>query len=115
MTRNTHVAVCAMLPLLAQSVLRGCLWRSRVKREANQELVFVGIKPQVSGWAVGVVFCSKQQSHIGDVLYDGCLCVLESQHMAPGRTWLASAHPEARHSCVGTSSSIWPHIVLLQC
>ncbi|KAF6264066.1 hypothetical protein COO60DRAFT_270081 [Scenedesmus sp. NREL 46B-D3] len=29
-----------------QSVLRGCLWRSRVRREANQELVFVGMKPQ---------------------------------------------------------------------
>lgn len=30
-----------------QSALRGHLWRSRVRREANQELVFIGMKPQV--------------------------------------------------------------------
>lgn len=29
-----------------QSMLRGCLWRNRVRQEANQELVFVGMKPQ---------------------------------------------------------------------
>jgi hypothetical protein len=37
----SHAVLCL------QSVLRGCLWRSRVRREANQELVFVGMKPQV--------------------------------------------------------------------
>lgn len=39
-----------------QSTLRGHLWRGRVRREANQELVFVGMKPQVggsSGWLGG--------------------------------------------------------------
>lgn len=33
-------------------MLRGCLWRNRVRQEANQELVFVGMKPQVGAWAV---------------------------------------------------------------
>eukprot|EP00878_Enallax_costatus_P041489 GHUV01048282.1.p1 GENE.GHUV01048282.1~~GHUV01048282.1.p1 ORF type:complete len:110 (-),score=22.61 GHUV01048282.1:22-351(-) len=32
-----------------QSMLRGHLWRSRTRREANQEQVFIGMKPQV-GW-----------------------------------------------------------------
>jgi hypothetical protein len=41
------MAACAVRFFIVQSVLRGCLWRQRVKREANQELVFVGMKPQV--------------------------------------------------------------------
>lgn len=31
-----------------QSGIRGALWRRRVKREAEQELVFTGMKPQVT-------------------------------------------------------------------
>lgn len=30
-----------------QSGIRGALWRRRVKREAEQELVFIGMKPHV--------------------------------------------------------------------
>jgi hypothetical protein len=31
-----------------QAGIRGALWRRRVKREADQELIFIGMKPQVS-------------------------------------------------------------------
>ena len=33
-----------------QAGIRGALWRRRVKREADQELMFIGMQPQVRGW-----------------------------------------------------------------
>lgn len=33
---------------IIQSGIRGTLWRRRVKCEAEQELVFIGMKPQVT-------------------------------------------------------------------
>lgn len=35
-----------------QAGIRGALWRRRVKREADQELMFIGMKPQVGAAAL---------------------------------------------------------------
>jgi hypothetical protein len=39
-----------------QSGIRGALWRRRVKREAEQEQMFIGMKPQASQAASPVVW-----------------------------------------------------------
>jgi hypothetical protein len=37
-----------------QAGIRGALWRRRVRREADQELVFIGMQPQVGGGRTAV-------------------------------------------------------------
>ena len=41
-----------------QSAMRGFLWRLRIRREANNELMFIGMKPRVGPCSHPTVACS---------------------------------------------------------
>lgn len=56
-----------------QSMLRGHLWRSRTRREANQEQVFIGMKPQVTLLAFAL------RCHHTD-FKSRCICAMCLQH-----------------------------------
>lgn len=51
-----------------QAGIRGALWRRRVKREADQELMFIGMKPQVGRLRHKPQLCTAQ----GTSRYEAC-------------------------------------------